>query len=212
MDITAEQLGRILPAAAGARAYLFAGPISQATTEFGVDTGHELASFLAQIGVETGQLQRLEENLNYRAQGLANTWARFSATGKRGGPPNALALEIERQPQRIANVVYANRFGNGDEASGDGWRYRGRGGIQVTFLDNYRACGRDLGLDLVGVPELLLEPLNAMRSAGWYWKVKGLDRYDDDADAGREGRIVNGGDHGAEARQAILNRALEVLA
>jgi putative chitinase len=105
--------------------------------------------------------------------------------------------------------VYADRGGNGDEASGDGWRYRGRGCIQITFKNNYARCGSALGLDLVTNPELLLEPLNAARSAGWFWKAYGLDAYDDDDDVTRETRIINGGTLGLADRKAIFDRALK---
>jgi len=203
VEVTADQLRQILPQA-GARADVFCEPLNVAMAEVGVDTPHEIASFLAQIGHESGQLQRLEENLNYSDKGLLATWPkRFDLV---------TAARCARKPEVIANRVYANRMENGDEASGDGWRYRGRGLIQVTFKRNYRRCGEYLGLDLLGDPALLLEPANAARSAGWYWKVAGLDAHDDDDDARSESRIVNGGEHGLADRQAILTRALEVLA
>lgn len=211
MRIDPQQLLAILPAAKS-RVHIFCEPLNNAWTEFGVDTAHEIASFLAQIGHESMQLQALEENLNYGAKGLAATWARFSVTGKRGGSPNLLALEVQRKPERIANIVYANRMDNGDEDSGDGWRYRGRGLIHLTFKRNHQRCGDYLGLDLVGNPSLLLNPVHAARAAGWYWKVNGLDAYDDDDDARSESRIVNGGEIGLADRQEILDRALEVLA
>ena len=204
MQITTEQLRQILPQA-GSRADLFGDPINEALDLIHAEpTAHEIASFLAEIGHESCHLQRLEENLNYSADALAKIWPkRFNA---------AQAAQYARHPEMIANRVYAGRYGNGDEASGDGWRYRGRGLLQITFKDNCAACGAALGLDLVAIPELLLEPRNAALSAAWFWKSHGLDAEDDDDDVTRETRVINGGARGLAERQAIFKRAMEVLA
>lgn len=202
MIITGERLGRIFPAA-GPRAHLFAGPIGEALAETAIDTAHEIASFLAQVGVESRQLLSLEENLNYSAERLRAVWPRrFDAD---------LAARYARRPEAIANHVYGGRLGNGDEASGDGWRYRGRGLIQVTGKRNYRRCGEDLRLELLAYPELLLEPGNAARSAAWYWRAANLDAHDDDEDVRMETRVVNGGEHALAERQRIFDRALKEL-
>ncbi len=200
--VTPEQLLAILPAAGG-RVHVYCDPLNAAAAEFGIETGHEMASFISQIGHETEYLQKFEENLNYSDGALLRTWPRrFDLV---------TAARYARHPEMIANRAYANRYGNGDEASGDGWRYRGRGGIQITFHDNYAACGEALGLDLLRNPQLLLDPVNAMRSAGWFWKVRGLDAEDDDDDASRETRIINGGTLGLADRQAILDRGIREL-
>jgi predicted chitinase len=104
--------------------------------EFGVSNPAYACAILAHVGVESASLTVFAENLNYSAQGLSNTWARYSSTGTRGGPPNALALKLARNPQAIANNVYANRLGNGDEASGDGWNHRGMGPIPIGDIAN----------------------------------------------------------------------------
>jgi putative chitinase len=202
VNLAPEQLRLILPQA-GSRAYVFCGPLNSAMAEVGIDTPHEVASFVAEVGHESRHLQALAENLNYSDKGLLATWPR------RFDP--VTAARYARHPEMIANRAYAHRYGNGDEASGDGWRYRGRGAIQITFHDNYAACGAALGLDLLRQPELLLDPINAMRSAGWFWKVKGLDAEDDDDDVTRETRIINGGALGLAERQAIFDRALKEL-
>lgn len=186
-------------------------PIINAMKEFGIDSPTEQASFLAQIGHESNHLNTFVENLNYSASGLAATWARFSTTGKRGGPPNQLALKLARNPVAIANNVYANRLGNGDEASGDGFNYRGRGPIQLTGKENYKVYGEKLGVDLIKNPTLLLTPEVGARSAGCYWKSKKLDLYDDDNDVKAESRIINGGDIGLPARQALFDKALPLI-
>lgn len=205
MRVDLEQLQRILPGAGSrVRLALFCEPLNDAMAEFGIDTAHEAASFLAQIGHESCHLQRLAENLNYSDNALMQTWPRrFDLV---------TSARYARHPEMIANRVYANRYGNGDEASGDGWRYRGRGGLQITFRDNYAAGGEALGLDLLDNPELLLDPVNALRSAGWFWKVRGLDAEDDDNDVSRETRIINGGALGLADRRAIFDRALKELA
>lgn len=203
MIVTPEQLKQILPQA-GSRAYVFCEPINQAAAEFGIESAHEMASFIAQVGHESRYLQALEENLNYSAEALVKIWPRrFDA---------AAAARCARHPELIANRAYANRYGNGDEDSGDGWRYRGRGLIQITFKDNYAGCGAALGLDLVGSPELLVDPANAARSAGWFWKAHGINAAADADDVALETRLINGGTLGLAERQALVDRALEVLA
>lgn len=206
--ITASQLVRILPGAARL-ADQFVPALNRAFTRHGIDSPQRASAFIAQIGHESAQLTRLVENLNYSAQGLANTWP----TRYRGadGKPNTLAQRLARKPEAIANNAYASRMGNGDEASGDGWRFRGRGAIQTTGRHNYAATGRALGLDLLAQPELLEQPDHAIASAAHYWSVNGLNEL---ADAGRFGDItkrINGGMHGHADRLAIRDRALAVL-
>ena len=175
----------------------------------GIDAVNEMASFLSQFGHETGGFTRFVENLNYGAQGLANTWARFSESGSRGGPPNALALSIERQPERIANIVYADRMWN--NLPGDGWRYRGRG-PQLTGKHNYCRASVMVNINLIGNPDLLLDPKIGVKVACAGWQALRLDFHDDDADARAERRIINGGEIGLKETQELLTRLLEALA
>jgi putative chitinase len=157
--------------ATAANAALWLAPL-QTTCDLNlINTPLRAAAFLSQVGVESGCLATVIENLNYSAQGLADTWAFRYAMDPHARPrvPNALALKFAHNPQAIANNCYAKRNGNGDEASGDGWRYRGRGPIQITGLANYTACAIATHLDLVGHPELLEQPMNGAASAGWFW-------------------------------------------
>lgn len=180
----------------------------KAMTKFGITEKTEIASFLAQIAHESALLAVMEENLNYSAQGLAKTWPqRYSQNGQ----PNTLALRLSRNQQAIANNCYANRMGNGNEASGDGWRYRGRGAIQITGKNNYRACGLAIGIDLLNSPDKLLEPEYAALSAGWFWHVNGLDKHDDDFNVLAETKLINGGTHGLKERQELFNKAIRAL-
>lgn len=192
-------------------AALYAPLLADAAPQWEIDEPREVAAFLANCAHESARFSVVVENLNYSAQGLANTWDRFSSTGKKGGPPNALALRLHRQPEDIANVVYANRFGNGDENSGDGWKYRGRGLIQTTFLGNYQELKDDWGVDVVSNPDLLLTPEGAMVSACRFWKAHGCNEL---AQAGQWTalrRRVNGGDNGLKEVNALLEIALQYL-
>lgn len=192
------------------RAAKWSPHITIAMDKYGIDTPNEQASFLAQCAHESALFSLLVENLNYSADGLAKTWPnRFAKPDK---TPNVKALELARKPERIANSVYAGRMGNGPESSGDGWKYRGRGLIQITGRNNYSDCGRDLGIALLNNPDLLIQPEYAALSAGWFWKVRGLNAHDDDGDVTAETRIINGGIHGLKARQALFDKAIKVLA
>lgn len=212
MNVTADQLLKIMPLATRT-VPAFVGPLNAAMAEFGITTESRIEMFIAQFAHETGKLTALVENLNYMAQGLANTWpSRYSSTGKGGGAPNALAMKLNRNPVAIANNVYANRLGNGSEASGDGWLYRGRGGFQVTGKANYIACAAALGIDCVAHPELLEQPANACRSAAWFWKSNGLNEIADKGSFNGTTKIINGGDIGGAARIGLWQVAEKVIA
>jgi putative chitinase len=168
-------------------------PLNSAMIEFGIDTPIRQAAFLSQIAHESTELLRLVENLNYSAEGLARTWpSRFQDKNKQ---PNSLAYELNRKAEAIANSVYANRLGNGNSASGDGWKYRGRGLIQVTGRDNYLACSKALYGDdtLIRYPELLEKPKDACRSAAWFWKVNNINIMADKDDFDGVCDLVNRG-------------------
>ena len=222
MPITAQQLLQILPNASQV-AGVFVPVLNTAMNRYQIVGTKRIAAFVAQIGHESGHLTRLVENLNYSADGLANTWSsryaepdgkgkyvKVQVAGKARNKPNTLALSVDRKPEQIANIAYGNRMGNA--APGDGWKYRGRGLIQITGKNNYRACGEALGLDLIAQPELLEKPQHACMSAAWFWATKGLSTL---ADAGQFDKItqrINGGQNGAADRQALYARALKVLA
>jgi putative chitinase len=149
------------------------------------------------------------ENLTYSAQRLAMVWPRRFRSAD--GSPTALAREVAYQPERIANLVYAGRNGNGDEASGDGWRFRGRGLLQVTGRSNYRSVGEGLEQPFVARPQLLAEPRWACRSAAWWWKRNGLNELADEGRFEDITRRINGGLNGQEERAQLRRRAQEVL-
>lgn len=202
MTINEGQITAILPGAAKVAGKFVAG-LNAAMAKYQITTPARMAAFIAQVGHESAQLTAVAENLNYSAQALMKTWpSRFSAE---------TAAACARQPEKIANIAYASRMGNGAPGSGDGWKYRGRGLIQVTGKANYQKCGAALGLDLITNPELLEQPANAAMSAAWFWSANNLNAL---ADAGSFTQItqkVNGGQNGADDRLAIYQRALKVL-
>lgn len=169
-----------------------------------LDTEHRLAMWTATIVHESNHLRDLEENLSYSAQRIVEIWpARF--------PGIAAARPFSRNPERLANRVYANRMGNGPEESGEGWRYRGRGLIQITGRAMYERCGEGLAQPLLEQPDLLLKPDLAALSAGWYWVANGCHAPADADDMRGVTRIVNGGLNGLEERLEYLARARRVL-
>lgn len=170
--------------------------LQAAMARFEINTPLRQAAFLAQLGHESGGLAAVQENLNYSAEALQRVFKKYF-------PTPALAESYARQPQRIANRVYANRMGNGEEASGDGWRYRGRGPIQLTFKKNYEAAGKALGLDLVNDPNLVLDPRIGSLVAAWFWSTNNLNAYADKGDNKTVSKIVNTGN--AKAPDAAVN-------
>ena len=164
--------------------------LQQVAEQRQITTPRRIAAFLSQVGHECAGFTVLVENLNYSAGGLAATWgSRFAEKNAAGAyitvteggrsrrVPNSDAQKLHRKPEAIANRVYSNRLGNGDEASGDGWRYRGRGLIQMTGKSNYQQCSLGLFGDerLLITPQLLEQWRWAVESAGWYWSSRNLN-------------------------------------
>jgi len=188
--------------------------VIETCVEFEINTPQRIAGFLSQTSHESGGYTMLTENLNYRAATLAACWPnRFAVLGPDKKPirengklvPTAVANSIAGKPELIANLVYSGRMGNGPAESGEGWLYRGRGLKQLTGKDNYTRCGAALGLDLVGNPDLLLEPMAAARSAGWFWKTNNLSAFADANDIKGMTKKINGGLIGYEQRQALYD-------
>lgn len=170
------------------RAEEWAEHIEAAMEHYSIRTPMQQAAFLAQTHHESGGFMRVRENLNYSTpERIRNVWPyRFRSIKD--------AELYVRKPEKLANIVYANRMGNGDEYSGDGWRYRGRGLIQITGKDNYRAAAKGMGLPLLAEPELLEEKEYAAASAGWYWYENNLNYWADKDDIDSIGGIINRGD------------------
>jgi len=194
--------------------------VVETCVEFEINTPQRVAAFLAQTSHESGGYTMLTENLNYRAATLAACWPnRFAVLGADKKPvkengklvPTAVANAIAGKPELIANLVYSGRMGNGPAESGDGWLFRGRGLKQLTGRDNVTRCGRDLGVDFVSNPDLLLEPLYAARSAGWFWKTNKLADYADRGDLEGMTKRINGGLIGYAERKAKYDKVLAAI-
>ena len=172
--------------------------------DFEVNTLQRLSMFLAQVGHESGGLTKLHENLNYKADRLAQIFPKYFR--------DVDTSEFAHNPEKIANRVYANRMGNGSEDSGDGYRFRGRGAVQLTGKSNYLACGKDLQVDLEANPDWLETPEGAILSAAWFWDQHDLNDLSDDGDVLTVTKKINGGTIGLEERKALYEEALKIFA
>jgi putative chitinase len=184
-------------------------PFNETFERFGIVTPAQQASWIGQCGHECGNFRIMEENLNYRAPTLLKL---FPQTPKRvwGFTPETAAA-YEKQPQRIANRIYGNRMGNRDEASGDGFRFRGSGFLQLTGMNNFYHAGQALGVDFIMQPELVRTPMYAAQTAGWFWQTQRLNQYADSGDILTMTKRINGGTIGLEDRKKHIEHALHVL-
>ena len=206
--LSADMLDRAVPPARYEDLAKYAPHLDEGLAKFGIDTPARIAAFVAQAAHESDNFRSVEENLNYAWQALRSTWpTRFTS--------DAFAQGYHRQPEKIANYVYGGRNGNGDVASGDGWRYRGRGLIQVSGRGNYAAYAQAIGdPSVVPNPEQLAQPQHAALSACWYWQANHLNAL---ADAGTEIAFneithrINGGWNGKADRLQNWEQAKTVL-
>lgn len=201
--MTPQTLLQIMPKAA-AKAALFCPLLVDAMREFDINTPDRQAMFLAQLAHESGELTRNEECLRYSPARIMEVFQRHVSS-------LADADKLSKSPENLANRVYAGRMGNGDEASGDGYRYRGRGLIHLTGRDNYRLAGSALHLALIDKPELLLQPDVAARSAAWFWFSHGCNQLADAGDFLGTTKKVNGGTNGHVERCRYLAAARKAL-
>ena len=179
--------------------------LNETFARFDISTPIRQASFIGQCGHECGSFKVLEENLNYRAETLMKLWSkRF--------PTLEIANQYAKNPKKIANMVYANRMGNRDEASGDGYRFRGRGCIQLTGHANYFHAGKACDEDFVMNPDLVATPKYAAMTAGWFWSTHKLNQYADGSDFLMMTKRINGGTIGLQDRINHINHALNIIA
>jgi putative chitinase len=175
--------------------------INAACAKYNIDSRLRISAFIAQIFHESARLTAISENLSYSADGLQKTWpSRFNSD---------LANQCARQPEKIANVVYSGRMGN--VATGDGWKYRGRGFIQLTGKSTYDEFSQSVGIDCVNNPDSVAQPTNAALSAAWFWNSRGLNAYADRGDFLTTTKKINGGTNGQADRDAIYKKALIVF-
>ena len=172
--------------------------------KFGINTPVRQACFIGQASHECNNFRTLEENLNYKAEALMRLWSkRF--------PTLEVANQYAKNPQKIANKVYADRMGNRDEASGDGYRFRGRGCFQLTGHANYFHAGTACGVDFVMQPDLVATPQYAPMTAGWFWNTHELNQFADSRDYVTMTKRINGGTIGLEERVAKIEAMLRIL-
>lgn len=182
-------------------------PLRAVFDKYAINTPQRQACFIGQCAHESSNFKVLVENLNYSIQAAARTWpSHFLISDS-----SINSAWYDRQPEHLANRVYANRMGNGAEASGDGWKYRGRGLIQLTGHDAYSSCGEEINVNLVDDPDKVITPEYAALTAGWFWNLKGLNVLADAGEYTQMTKRINGGVIGLTDRIALINKALEVL-
>ena len=176
--------------------------LNETCEEFGIDTPFRIAGFLSNVAHESAGFKFVKENLNYSAASLMRVWPqRF--------PTVEIAQRYAMQPEKIANRAYADRMGNGDEASGDGAKFLGRGLIQLTGKNNYVAYSLACNNEALQHPEIVEQPKYAAESAGWFWNVNRLNTLADAQDVGGMCRRINGGYNGLDDRQMKYARLMD---
>ena len=201
MQITQDQLAQILPG----NAYIehWTDALNKILPDYDITTPQRVAAFLAQTAHESGGYTALHENLNYQAASLCRVWpTHFTA---------AIADQYAHNPERIANRAYAGRMGNGDEASGDGWNFCGRGLLQVTGRVNYQAFADSVQMNIMDVPAFLQTFEGAVQSACWFWENNNLNSYADSGDFVTMTKKINGGTLGLDDRQHRYLQAMQVF-
>ena len=179
-------------------------PLNQTFAKYDINTALRQAAFIGQCQHESNNFRTLEENLHYSADGLMRTWpSRF--------PSADVAQQYANNPEKIANKVYGGRADLGNKEDGDGFKFHGRGCIQLTGRDLYERCGEAIGADLINQPQLLVEPHYAAMSAGWFFNKKGLNALADIKDYETMTKRINGGLLGLADRIAKINKAKEIL-
>ena len=179
-------------------------PLIDTFIKYNISTTQRQACFIGQCQHESNNFKTLEENLHYSADGLMRVWpSRFT--------DKIVADAYANNPEKIANKVYAGRMGNGDEESGDGWAFHGRGLIQLTGRDSYDRFGKAVGVVFTDQPQLLVEPNYAALSAGWFWNKTGLNDLADAQEYGQMTKRINGGTLGLDDRIVRITKAKQVL-
>lgn len=176
--------------------------LDETCQEFAIDSPYRIAGFLSNVAHESAGFKFVKENLNYSAASLMRVWSsRF--------PTLEIAQRYAMQPEKIANRAYADRMGNGDEASGDGAKFLGRGLIQLTGKNNYVAYSMACDNEALTKPEIVEQPRYAAESAGWFWSVNRLNQLADAQDITGMCRRINGGLNGLDDRQMKYSQIME---
>jgi putative chitinase len=202
MELTQEQLQQIIPKNKYVSYWYTA--LEQLLPQYEINTSERIAAFLAQCAHESGGFVFIKENLNYRWQSLRKTFPKYF-------PTDALAQQYEKQPEKIANRVYANRMGNGPEESGDGYKFCGRGLIQVTGRENYSWFAASLQITPEEASEYMETFEGAAQSACWFWESNNLNQWADKRDILTLTKRINGGTIGLEDRKKHYEHCLHIL-
>ena len=208
MELTTSKFSQMFTSNKEASAW--ASTLNVQLSLYHINTPQRMAAFLAQCGHESGGFSRLVENLNYSASGLCLTFKKYF-------PDIHTANAYEHNPEKIANKVYANRMGNGNELSGDGWKYRGRGPIQITGKSNYSTFTEAMFNDefssrIMSTPDLVANDKDtAIKSAIWFWNANNLNALADVGDIKTMTKKINGGYIGLDERVALYNKILGIL-
>lgn len=202
MALTLNQLKQIIPKNPYVDYWYEA--LIQLVDDYQIDTPQRLAAFLAQCAHESGGFIAIKENLNYRAATLRKVFPKYF-------PTDEIAQQYAGRQEAIANKVYANRMGNGDEASGDGYRYCGRGLIQLTGKDNYFWFAESIGITPEEASEYMATFEGAAQSACWFWETNNLNQFADRGDILTMTKRINGGTIGLEDRKKHYEHALHIL-
>jgi putative chitinase len=200
MELTADQVTQML---GGNTEPQWCDALNQLLPKYDINTPRRIAMFMAQCGHESANFRFLEENLNYSAEALLTVWpTHFDSSN---------VDDYARQPEKIANRAYANRMGNGDEASGDGWLFHGRGLIQITGRDNYTKFAGSIGMSLDDAVAYAATDNGAIESACWFWTIHNLNPMSDDNEVTNITKVINGGTLGLLDRIDRYNAAFKIL-
>ena len=205
MELTLQQLKQLLPK----NPYVdhWHRALAQLLPDYEINTPQRIAAFIAQCAHESGEFMILKENLNYKAATLRKIFPKYFPTDEMA---NQYA-SLPNKQEAIANLVYANRMGNGGPETGDGYRYCGRGLLQLTGKDNYSRFAQYAGIAVEDAPEYIESPRGAVHSACWFWYTNDLNTYADAADFTGMTKRINGGTIGLDDRIKHYNHAVEVL-
>ena len=205
VKLTKAVLDKAFPKLSDATVEMLLKSLPAAMAKYEINTVNRLAAFLAQTAHESAMFSAHLENLNYSAKGLRSVFGKYF-------PTDALANAYARNPQKIANRVYANRMGNGDEKSGDGWKFRGRGWLQITGHDNVAAFAKSLDMKIDEAVAYLETAEGGFMGAGWFWSTNKLNSFADKGDIVTVSKRINGGTLGLEERKSLYAAAQRALA
>lgn len=201
--ITLDQLAAIFNTTSRSRLMPFIEWLNKTMVDYSINTLNREAAFIAQVGYESSEFTTIEENLNYSEQRLLAVFPNYFNQSNVG--------PYDHNPEKIANRVYANRDGNGNEASGDGWKYHGRGLIQITGKANYQSFANEINSNLTDTISTLQTAQGAVYSAGWFWDLRKCNPLADTEDIATMTRRINGGVNGLDQRIALYNKGKTII-